>query len=101
MAALSPQENFPIFSLENSFTLQLFHSFTLPLFEPSLTKKLKQWKFLSWVGIKLWVMEMACDTLMMAILISHKHQVMMPELVYWVIELLGADPVWWLKAGEE
>jgi len=44
MVALSP-ENFPIFPLENFFTLQLFHSFTIPLFEPSLNRVVPgQWK---------------------------------------------------------
>jgi len=38
--ALSPQKNFPIFPLENSFTPQLFHFFTLPLFEPSLKQRI-------------------------------------------------------------
>jgi len=40
--ALSPQENFPIFPLENSFTLQLFHSFEQKAQTFSKTENLKQ-----------------------------------------------------------
>jgi len=49
-----------------------------------------------------WKFDCTVKTVMMAIMIKtndHNPEIFPKELIHWVIELIGADPVWWLLPG--